>query len=52
MTDKQLLAGEGDNTMKTADLTGAALDWAVAKCKGLNQQPRHTEKQDGDCKKG
>jgi hypothetical protein len=26
----------GDHTMKTAELTGAALDWAVAKCENKN----------------
>jgi hypothetical protein len=26
-----------DREMKTAELTGAALDWAVAKCEGLTQ---------------
>ena len=26
--------------MKTSELTGAALDWAVAKCEGLIDQPR------------
>jgi hypothetical protein len=27
--------------MRTSDLTGAALDWAVAKCEGKNVDPWH-----------
>jgi hypothetical protein len=26
---------KGENEMKTSELTGAALDWAVAKCEGV-----------------
>jgi hypothetical protein len=30
----------GENEMKTCELTGAALDWAVAKCEGIGLGPR------------
>jgi hypothetical protein len=29
--------------MKTSELTGAALDWAVAKCEGFGDSPRFME---------
>ena len=29
--------------MKTSELTGAALDWAVAKCEGFGDSPRSME---------
>jgi hypothetical protein len=29
--------------MKTSELSGAALDWAVAKCEGLGDSPRFME---------
>jgi hypothetical protein len=32
---------ERKDTMKTSELTGAALDWAVAKCEGATNQSWH-----------